>query len=347
MYHLEAQKDIVTASGQKITIHLDGTWVNTDNTIPFEKPYPTFLSQDQITTIKTMSDVAKTAEIKYFLEIDSLMKLKDGVNMQISQAKKLNNNDSRKYYEALLKNTESKIPIYQKKYEESSKVINRISQLKSLDEKNLFRELATLSSELQIQVPKNVNPTQASAPSDVKKDEQQFTGNFSTSKTECCTSLDTIIRKSRILELKNVHLSNYTPEKLKTYFKEKELLTSYVAMSSIGNQKKITFTHKLISKDAAKFYGSIPQAALGRITLITGKNIDLYSMDDSYPTIESYTGHMVYTAEYIVNKSDFELLSKTPIDTFGCMWSSGFETYTIYEVDVLIRLADCLQKLLK
>ena len=38
------------------------------------------------------------------------------------------------------------------------------------------------------------------------------------------------------------------------------------------------------------------------------------------------------------------MLEKYMIDEVGIMWSSGYETYDVYHVDVLKNLAQCLKK---
>ena len=81
-----------------------------------------------------------------------------------------------------------------------------------------------------------------------------------------------------------------------------------------------------------------------RITLISGKKIDIYSLETSYGEIENYTGHVVYKTDFLLKDGDIKSLADIPLDTIGLMWTSGFETYIIYNIDVIMKQLSCLKK---
>ena len=140
-------------------------------------------------------------------------------------------------------------------------------------------------------------------------------------------------------------LFNYTPEKLKRYFKDKELMQTKVGVSKVAKQFYLNLTIKIISKDASKNYGIIQEGNMFKINLISGRNIVLNASEDSVSEIESYTGHALYHVKYPISDEDLNLLSKTPLDSIGIMWSSGFELYEIYEVDALMSQVSCIKSL--
>ena len=48
---------------------------------------------------------------------------------------------------------------------------------------------------------------------------------------------------------------------------------------------------------------------------------------------------------YGINNENVKMLSKFPIDKVGIMWTSGFETYDIYNVDLIMNHLSCLKKI--
>ena len=102
---------------------------------------------------------------------------------------------------------------------------------------------------------------------------------------------------------------------------------------------------KVISKDAAKNYGIVQRGNLLKITLISGKSINSNAIADAMPSIENYTGHNYYQILYPLTNDDINALEKTPLDTLGMMWSSGFESYDIYDVDVLMQQINCVKSI--
>ncbi|MBK8518565.1 MAG: hypothetical protein IPL55_20465 [Saprospiraceae bacterium] len=162
----------------------------------------------------------------------------------------------------------------------------------------------------------------------------------------CHVKNNNVISGIKTIEMVPQPLFKYTPVKLKNYFKEKELIVASVSILSENKSKKLRISLKLISKDASKNYGYIPIDGLLRILFISGKKIDLYGLRNARGETELYTGNIVYTADYSLSDDDANALSDIPLDNIGMMWSSGFETYTIYNVDVIMNQLSCLKKLL-
>lgn len=80
-----------------------------------------------------------------------------------------------------------------------------------------------------------------------------------------------------------------------------------------------------------------------RIDLLSGRNVILNAVEESNGIVEQYTGNVLYNVRYQVNREQFDLLFGVPVDSAGIMWSSGFERYTIYEVDALMNQLECFK----
>ena len=80
-----------------------------------------------------------------------------------------------------------------------------------------------------------------------------------------------------------------------------------------------------------------------RITLLSGKTIFLNNRISSEGKLESYTGYTVYNCFYGLEKEDLEDLEKLEIDKIGIMWTTGFEEYPVYQIDLIQNQILCLK----
>jgi hypothetical protein len=135
----------------------------------------------------------------------------------------------------------------------------------------------------------------------------------------------------------------YTPERLRSHLKNENLLTGNIRLKQINNQYYLDLTIILRSKDAAKSYGSIPEDNLFRIEFVNGIRLNLKNLRNSGGTIEEYSGRVMYNLTFKLEKGMLNLIDKVPVDHVGLMWSSGFEKYIIYEIDVLMNQYKCIK----
>ena len=83
-----------------------------------------------------------------------------------------------------------------------------------------------------------------------------------------------------------------------------------------------------------------------RITFIDGEKFVLNKNNKiESGTIQEYTGHTVYQAKFELKKDVYKKISKTEIDFVGLIWSTGFEKYDVFEIDILKHQASCLNKI--
>jgi hypothetical protein len=101
---------------------------------------------------------------------------------------------------------------------------------------------------------------------------------------------------------------------------------------------------KFNSKDVKKSYGTINKEDFLKIQLIEGHQVFLNSVSNSEAEIEQYTGKTIYKSQFKFKSSDdLKLVGTNNIDFIGIMWSSGFEDYTLYEIDALKKQIKCLK----
>ncbi|MDF1696027.1 MAG: hypothetical protein P1U56_09360 [Saprospiraceae bacterium] len=145
-------------------------------------------------------------------------------------------------------------------------------------------------------------------------------------------------------EVKTQSFFSYSQEKMKPYFKSENFLTCDANLSKVGKKYYLTLKIRIRSKDASKTYGVLRSNENIKIELINGRKIYGKSINKDKGTIESYTGHTLYTGIYELDNSDIKDLKNNYLDNIGVIWSSGYEEYDIYNVDFLINQIECLTK---
>lgn len=351
-----AQREVNTLSGQKIMILNDGTW---ERIIPNEQivdstgllindldpmilPSDSSMTDTKVRTIEMIIEAAEMKEIESFLALDQLDK--DATINQIAlQQSKLNKD---KIKEKSLKNEmkllKGRISDASKTYQTTAKniaAIKNIHRLKSKDQMSKIKEYATLYN-ISFDNPASTIQN-ASETSVVKtKKEPNIAHN-----ANCNIAKDEKINKQRIIATESVFIFSFTPEKLKSYFKDKELMEVHANIEKVGKEHSLVLTARIISKDAAKNYGMVQKGNMLKVSFISGKSVVLTAKDDVRSTIETYTGHSIYKIYYPIGNEDINLFSKVPVDTMGIMWSSGFENYEIFQVDALINHLSCIKSI--
>ncbi len=139
-------------------------------------------------------------------------------------------------------------------------------------------------------------------------------------------------------------LFEYTPEKLLGYYKEKDFLTCY---SSVGILDKTHYLYlKLIfdSKDASRAYGSIQKEQEIRITMIDGTQTRLKTVVHVNAKPDTKSNRVIYDGIFSMNGSNRKKLKESEVDQIEIIWTSGFETYEVFNVDLLMNQLKCLEK---
>lgn len=134
----------------------------------------------------------------------------------------------------------------------------------------------------------------------------------------------------------------YTHPNMQSYYKDDQFMTGSISLSKVRKHYFLVLELTLKSLDARKSYGNIAQKEEVRIRTVNGDFIYATVLNKTEGIVEEYTGHVKYEIRTKIRKSDLKKLSKAYLDTIGIMWSSGYEEYPIYNIDVLHKPAQCL-----
>jgi len=354
---LQGQRQITTLSGQKILLLQNGSWQKSDRsdnssdlTVITGTPDSLIKNPSDIDSesnnptikgINSIINIVEKKEIETFILLDILDKEVAMKEVQLSQARQLKNKESENTFKNEIADLRSKHKTAEKIYKIDAENVIKANNLKKLQETELAESMTELGNSLNVNVTPYLPKTSTIVSNTVQKSpESKITKG---KKDDCLFKRDEKVNNIRILETYPEPFYSFTPDKLKNYFKEKELMVVNTSVIKKGKEYFFHITLKISSKDAAKNYGYLAKESMMRIQFITGNSINLFCSDDVYGSIETYTGYVVFSAEYQIKKENIKALIKNPIDKVGIMWTSGFESYDIYNVDLIMNHLSCIK----
>lgn len=346
-----SQRSVTTISGQKINLMPDGKWDYEPMVIEgdsIDVMVTGFLTEadtvraDSVVENKIKSGItslehaAKLQEVEAFLTLDQLEREIASQKVTLSQARDMKNETDIKSVKAVIKDLEVKAKTARHIYKYKAGLIDKCRKLDKLKPEQLTSQMVSLGNELGV----DVSPYMG-LPSAIPGEEPVILKTKVNGK--CLIVKDETNDKQRYLESAETLFFTFTPANIKTYFKDKDLITATVFFTRMGKNLFLNLKLRMISNDASKNYGFIPVESMLRIDFISGRNVILNAYEESYSIVEKYSGNVIYQVKYPVNGEEADLMQKVPVDALGIMWSSGFERYDIYEVDALINHLGCFK----
>lgn len=138
---------------------------------------------------------------------------------------------------------------------------------------------------------------------------------------------------------------NYTPPQIKNELQEDNLINTTAQLVKVEDVTTLHLNMKVNSLQAQKAYGSIDAGDILKITMINGREVNLKCYAGSSGVMNQNRKSFIYPVGYTLEKSDLRVLAKKEIDKIGIQWSSGYEEYTIYEVDFFMNQISCLKQI--
>lgn len=280
-------------------------------------------------------------EIDKFLLVDQIEKEIALEELSLSQFKINKNKEEETSVKLKLKDLKYKLRTANKLYKNSADEVKMVKKLSPTMDKNFEEKIATLAAKMKITDLPHAIVLSASENNDDKKMANTTIKNKFNQPCQLVKNIKE--NKNSYIELRDEALFQFTPSKLKNYFKEKELMKTSVALIEKNGQKLLKLIIRILSKDAAKNYGFIDNGNMMKVHFISGKSAIINSIESSTSTTEPYTGNIIMEVRYNIPNEDAHLFQNVALDQVGIMWSSGFEMYDIYEVDVIMNQMDCLK----
>ncbi len=343
------QRTAVTLSGQNIKQQADGTWKKyialpqdssgfiSESQNPNEVPFAAGTPDNIMTNYSSLLDAAQKLEVESFAAVD-FMELSIAQNeITLSKAKlskdKKAINELKTIIKQQIKDKNKAEKGYQNYFEKILEIRNLPSQNISEQERSIKKLAVFLGVQPETKQSKETDKNLIKS-SDVSLHLQ-----------DCKIIRDDIKLKKRVVEIEPKFLFSFTPERLKSYFKEKDLMQTNANFLKIGKEYFLKLSIKLFSKDASKSYGFISKESMMHLEFINGKKEMLFALDAAPAQFENYTGYTTYTILYAVSSDLLGVLEDIPLNTISLMWSSGYETYDIYQVETLASQVKCIKSI--
>lgn len=354
------QFNLSTKSGQELLVSADGSYINKEEIVT--KDSDSFMgaeigSKESATQVKydidhqhliTLNDLRqqlKEIEAKSTIARYQHKQELSALNKSIRALRK-SDASTDKIYELLdeYDHMEVEYDLENMRAEESYKLIQKLAKAYQTDDKQRTTYINDLVLEAQTRLGVSTAIIKVYDPNQYLFKKTEGYADQLRHKGDCdiiFNDIDRSIDKRRI-EHAPQHFFGYTSDKLKHFFKEKNFLNCNAYITKVEGDYFLNLDLDLASKDASRSYGFINKGDMIRVTFIDGQDFitnALYRVDG---TIEAYSGHMIYRVVYPLEDYHLDLLHDTEIDKLGIIWSSGFEEYPIYEIDILMHQLECI-----
>jgi len=139
----------------------------------------------------------------------------------------------------------------------------------------------------------------------------------------------------------------YTTPEMRPYLAQKEAINCYGFLSYIsGGYYIINLIFVVDLANTQQLYGVIPKQSELLVLYLDGKYSKLKTANEVVAKFDEATKTFVYEVKYIVPGSQVKNLKTKAIDKVRITWSTGYESYEIFDVNYLIDLFDCIQSYL-
>jgi hypothetical protein len=360
--NIQAQQVVVSEGGQNIQIFtkdlyyiIAGNEDTKNDSFGIKKPTPHWLNEINI------------IEAEYFVQVFTNQKEIDALNLDLKHARKTNNiveekkgkenlqdlRSKQKDLESLYSNALSykKLAdnLYKKGATGQSKKLDKLTNyIQSKD--YMFKSISYRGKQKPEMVLKTSPPEETKA---IQTEKNQNVGSVAENKISP-VSLESsdcsMLSEQRFGYVEYKHgftpMFHYTPDRLISLLKDEDLV---LGDSRIRYDKKsyhLDFRIILRSKDAAKSYGFIPEGNLVRLEFVNGLRLNLKVKELVIGRLEEYSGRVIYDLTFLLDKEMIKQLESMPLDNMGVMWSTGYEKYTIYEIDTFMRQILCFKSII-
>ena len=137
-------------------------------------------------------------------------------------------------------------------------------------------------------------------------------------------------------------LFSYTPEGLSSYLGEKGYIQCYASIMHIQGRFFLNLRIDIANLKAQQSYGYLAKKGQLILQLLNGDTYALINTTNSIGTVLPSDDLTRYEANYAIDPRVLNMLEKYGLDKIRIVWSTGYEDYEIYDVDVLLHQVNCI-----
>ncbi|MDG1101364.1 MAG: hypothetical protein P8N29_09170 [Saprospiraceae bacterium] len=356
-----AQKNLDTKSGQALTVTIDSTYKHRANIAnksnedqfmgeeinPLEDPnnFEQNGNPQEKTILSRLKLQLQNIETKSTNDRYQYKKKMNVLKENLKVAKKAEEIGQIAELENQLNSIEVNYDVADMRAKESYNFINKLNKLrnfKPLERVSIINKIIAKSAKSLGTSVNNVQSSQVDYSFAVDDRNPEYITH-----DEICSitfnGMDESLNQKRI-EHAPQHLFGHTSEKLKHVLKNKNFLNCNAYLTLLDGDYYLNLDLELATKDASKSYGYIDKNDMVKLTFINGENFIAHSIYRTEGKLEQYSGHTKYEAVYRLQDIKMELVKDLELDKLAIIWSSGYEEYPVYEIDLLQRQLECIKK---
>jgi hypothetical protein len=136
----------------------------------------------------------------------------------------------------------------------------------------------------------------------------------------------------------------HTEELMKKGMQDKDFITCDITGTKVENSRYtyLNMTITVLSKDIQRTLGFLDRGTPIIFVLVNGKKITMRTNKTDIGVVDIDKGLTIYKAQ--LTAESITDLTESELDYVRVNWSSGYEDYEVYDVDVLKNLFNCLYK---
>lgn len=139
-------------------------------------------------------------------------------------------------------------------------------------------------------------------------------------------------------------LFRYTSPKLLSVMKEKDFIVGNAALLKLGKDQYTLELEVLIrSQYAQKEFGMLERGSKMILVMLSGYQVALENKATSTGLLNPVEKTVLYQCRYSLSKSDLKALEVGTLDFVRLIWSTGYDDYPVYDLDLLKRQLLCLK----
>ena len=164
---------------------------------------------------------------------------------------------------------------------------------------------------------------------------------------DCVVTFDGIddFTKKKKKEIGFQSFFRHTEDFMKPAMKDKDYINCDISASRIqGGFYFINLNFTILTKEAQKSFGFLDKGSLFVFKLINGEIVSLYSTKTDIGTVDANNGTTIYRVGVQLNGAEVKALTSSELDVVRVAWSTGYEDYEIFNMDILINMFKCLDK---
>ncbi len=151
--------------------------------------------------------------------------------------------------------------------------------------------------------------------------------------------------KSKRVDLVPQYFFAFSHPELKSFYKSNNFIKTFCQVSKNNGLIVLNLNLNLASSVAKSDYGVVSKESNLIIHLIKGGQVNLRCANGSLGRTNNEANKTTYALSYELDKNQVKKLKKYDIDKVELEWSSGYESYEVYEVDAILNQMNCMEKL--